>query len=119
FTRQSQVNVFNNSSEQVYKAAVKQLNSGNTTASKVVFNRRIVYVQEIAKGYLAHFGPGFLFFQGDGNPRHGVSGMGIMYLWEFPFLIIGLITLWKTKSQIKKIILAWILIAPIPAALSV
>ncbi len=119
FTRQAQVNVFTNSGDKVYESAVKQLNSGNTMISKIQYNRRVVYIQTIAANYLLHFGPNFLFLQGDGNPRHGVSGMGLMYLWELPFLIIGLFCLSKINKKIAIIILAWILIAPIPSALSV
>lgn len=119
FTRQRQVNVFTNSDELVYQAAVKQNEAGNTSLAKTIYNRRVVYTETIVRNYFAHFGPKFLFLEGDGNPRHGVFGMGLLYLWEAPFLLIGIYILLKLKSDLRNLIIAWILIAPIPSALSV
>src|SRR5262249_36407345 len=66
-----------------------------------------------------HFGPRFLFVEGDGNNRHRVLGMGEMYFWELPFWLLGLIVCLRLNPKTRNVILWWIIIAPIPAALSV
>lgn len=119
FTRQRQVNVFSNSGELVYEASVKQEEAGSDTLSKIVYNRRIVYFKAVLERYLGHFSPKFLFFEGDGNPRHGVLGLGLMYLWELPFLIIGAYILFKFSSKVRNSLILWILIAPIASAFAV
>lgn len=119
FTRQRQVNVFSNSNELVYKASVKHYEAGGSIISKVLYNRRIVYFKTIIENYFGHFSPKFLFLEGDGNPRHGVMGMGLMYLWEMPFLIIGVYALFKFSPNIRNLIIAWLLIAPIASAFAV
>ena len=44
--------------------------------------------------------------------------MGEEYIFELPLIIIGLLSALKSKSQNLKFLLAWLLIAPIPASLA-
>lgn len=69
-------------------------------------------------GYLSHFNPNFLFISGDNIIRHAVKGMGQLYVAELPLLIVGLISLVKSKATGSRFLLAWLLLAPIPASLA-
>ena len=51
-------------------------------------NRRFVYVLPIISGYISHFDPNWLFISGD-IYRHHAPGMGILYLFEIPLILIG------------------------------
>lgn len=84
-----------------------------------VFNdRRIVYGKAILNGYIVHFDPNWLFITGD-MPRHHAPGMGLLYLWELPFLIVGFIGLLPIKNRKSvAVILFWLFLAPIPASLT-
>jgi 4-amino-4-deoxy-L-arabinose transferase-like glycosyltransferase len=86
---------------------------------KVFDNRRVLFAKAIAAGYIAHFDPNWLFVNGD-LPRHHAPNMGLLYLWELPFLFIGMYTLifWKYKKQTKLLIILWFLIAPLPASIT-
>jgi len=70
------------------------------------------------KNYLAHFSPNFLFISGDNNPRHSVFGMGLLYLFELPFLILGIYLLLKQRTKINKLLFWWLLIFPVAASLT-
>ncbi len=115
--RASQVSLTASYSDEVYKFAVKQEQVGGL-AGKIIYNRRLVYLSEGIKAYFSHFSPKFLFINGDGNGRHGVKGMGVFYLWGIVFIIPGFLALSKYDRKTKLVILAWFLIAPIPAALA-
>ncbi len=87
-------------------------------------NRRIVWAKTIVSGYLSHFSIKWLFLTGD-NPRHHAPDMGLLYLWELPFLLYGLYVLLKTNNQQPRtsnhepatiLLLGWLLIAPIAAS---
>ena len=117
-TRQRQTNFISNSSNEVYKSSVKINELGKSTFSKVIFNRRVVYLEIFVRNYFSHFSPNFLFLNGDPNPRHSVRGIGVLYSWEFIFVILGSFTLFKLNPKTRNTILYWILIAPIPAALA-
>lgn len=116
--RANQVAVVYNSQEEVLDASRKQEQTGGLLG-KTIYNRRVVYMIESIRGYVAHFYPKFLFFQGDGNGRHGVRDIGVLYLWGLIFIIPGLLFLNKLDRKTKLALLAWLLIAPIPAAVSV
>lgn len=74
--------------------------------------------KNFVSGYLSHFAPNFLFVVPDNIGRHAVEGMGHLYIFELPLLVIGLARLIKSNLPHKKLILAWLLLAPIPAALA-
>jgi len=79
-------------------------------------NRRIVYVKTVVSGYLSHFSLRWLFLTGD-NPRHHAPDMGLLYLWELPFLLYGLYWVCKyVHGPPKIVLLGWLLIAPVAAS---
>lgn len=75
-------------------------------------------IQTFISGYLSHFNPNFLFTAGDPNGRHAPIGLGELYVFEIPIIIVGLLALISSKSNPQKFLLFWLLLAPIPAALS-
>jgi len=66
--------------------------------------------------------PQFLLTQGDWqSPRHSAPYTGVLLIPSFIFLLIGLFTSHystKTYSSINLFFLLWLLLAPIPAALT-
>ena len=80
--------------------------------------RSLVFTTIIVEGYLKHFNFDFLFLRGDGIGRHSAVGMGLLYLWEFPFLLYGLYTMIKDKWSGMKLIFPWLAVAPLASALT-
>lgn len=78
-------------------------------------NRRIVWFVTLLDGYLSHYSFRWLFFTGD-NPRHHAPDMGLLYLWEAPFLLWGMYTVARRGSTIARVLFGWFLIAPIAAS---
>lgn len=85
----------------------------------VLDNRRVQYVLAGVSGYLSHFDFNWLFITGD-EARHHAPNMGLLYLWELPFLLVGIYALLfgKFERKTKLIIFSWFLIAPIPASIT-
>lgn len=83
----------------------------------ILDNRRIVYLLAFINGYLSHFDLNWLFITGD-EARHHAPGVGLLYLWELPFLFLGIYSLIfkKISSKAKTLIFAWFFLAPIPAS---
>lgn len=91
----------------------------NNLIGKLIYNRRALYLQIFAENYVSHFNPVWLF----ANPydgAHKVPGIGVLYIWEAPLILLGLFFLFKQKlnPEIKKLIIVWILAAPLPAAIT-
>lgn len=77
-------------------------------------------IQAISKKYMEHFSYNFLFVQGDSNPRLSAQ-TGTFYKVDIIFLTVGLLALiWGIFRGKKEylIVLAWALLAPIPASVS-
>jgi 4-amino-4-deoxy-L-arabinose transferase-like glycosyltransferase len=89
----------------------------NDYLGKLFDNKKVTIIKEIAQGYLSHFDLNWLFIRGD-QPRHHAPGMGLLYLWELPFLLIGVFQLLfhNFNSKTKHLLVAWLLLAPVPAA---
>lgn len=85
----------------------------------VLDNRRFTYIKAALGNYLSHFDVNWLFITGDIG-RHHAPDMGLMYLWEMPFLFMGLYWLFFGKYNVKTklTIFGWFLLAPVPAAIT-
>jgi len=73
----------------------------------------------IISNYLSYFDPGFLFINGDPNPRRSVWGIGVgeLYLFEMVTVLAGIYFLCKTKTKERSILLLWLFLYPMPAAI--
>jgi len=90
--------------------------------ARLLHNKAAVWTDTFVKNYLSSVSTDFLFAKGDLNPRHAVGGRGELYLFELPFLILGLgivlLKAFKEKKKVFQLILAWLIFSPIPAALT-
>lgn len=91
--------------------------------SEIIFslfhNAPVEYFWMILDRYLAHFSPSFLFLKGPiEDPRQFIFGMGMMYLFDLPLIIFGIYSLFKRRERFKFFLLGWLLLGPIPAAIT-
>ena len=102
---------------------LKDKSAGFELSGKIYHNQRFIYfdydtLKKAFNHYISHFNFEFLFIKGDA-PLHHAPGFGLLYIWEFPFLITGLIYLIrKNLNRYILVILLWMLIAPIPVAVT-
>lgn len=113
--RFQEVNIFSDNSV-VVTSNQEIANDENASWSKVIHNRRVLYGLDFLKHYFDNLSFNFLFIQGDGNPKFSVQDMGQMYLWDLPFLIAGLLFLFKNKQGFWYILPIWLVLGIIPAA---
>lgn len=68
--------------------------------------------------YLAHFSPDFLFISGAPHKQHHVQGVGELYWFQAPFLLLGLYFLFKNKNRFRWLLITWVLLAFVPVAVT-
>ncbi len=113
--RYQEVNIFSN--VDIVRTANQEVeNDHNAWWSKIIHNRRIFYAREYAKHYFDNLSFNFLFIQGDGNPKFSTRDIGQMYLWELPFLLVGVLMLFRLREKNWFIIPIWLVLGIIPAA---
>ncbi len=86
--------------------------------SRLVHNKITYVAFNFSRNYLAHFTPQFLFISGAPHKQHNVQNMGELYLFQVPFLFLGLFALFRFKNRFKELLLAWVLLAFIPVAVT-
>src|SRR3989338_1374927 len=118
--RARDVSVFSNISLiELNAAKILQDKKNNDFIGLMFDNRRIEFMKNTAAGYLSHFDFNWLFIKGD-IARHHAPGMGLMYLIELPFFLMGIYNLifGKFNKEAKIFTILWLLIAPIPASIT-
>lgn len=103
----------------VYENIVKnRLIFSDSFLAKIFYNKASYFVEHVVQNYVNSFSPEFLFIRGGENQQHNIPDFGNLYLIEAPFLLLGLYFLFARKEKSAWLLLAWILIAPVGAALT-
>ena len=97
------------------------INETNRFDYQLFHSQPSFFIRNFLSRYFNHFSPRFLAFEGDWqNPRHSAPYIGVILYPSLIFLIIGLV-FGFSRSQIAPInlfFLLWLLVAPIPSALT-
>ena len=115
------VSIFSESTKLLEENSRKLLEDkkNNDILGLILDNRRIVFAKSVVSGYLSHYDLNWIFIKGD-IARHHAPNMGLLYLFEFPFLLLGIYYLFfgDFDKKTKFLIFSWFLIAPIPASIT-
>lgn len=87
-------------------------------ACQFVYNKYTSYITAFTNNYFENLSPGTYFTKGIANGYQSFSDRGLFYSFEFPLLVAGVIGMLIQKNPNLKLLLAWILIAPIGASLT-
>jgi len=97
------------------------INESSQLDYNVFHNHPVFFSRNFLLRYFNNFSPKFLTFEGDWqSPRHSAPYFGVILYPSLIFLIIGIFFA-LSRSKIDKInifFLLWLLVAPIPAALT-
>lgn len=98
---------------------VQDQNAQQLLVGKILHNRRLAYIPILIENYLSHLSPTYLFFTADMD-RHHAPQIGLLYLWDLPFILSGIFFLIAKKYQFKSkiIIFAWFLLAPVASSVT-
>ncbi len=82
-------------------------------------NRRLVVPKIFIGNYVSHFNPLWLF-SGTENEQHKVPYLGLIYIWESIFILVGVAVLLRAKIdwRYKAFILLWFFSSPLAAAIT-
>ncbi len=91
------------------------------TVARVFANKPWEIGNRFVHGYLAAYSPTYLFETGDGNAWHNLRslGYGNMQYILLPFIGVGIYSALKSKNKSHLFLLAYLVLSPIPDALTV
>ena len=87
-------------------------------STKAFHNKIGLFLENFIYGYVKGFSPEFLFIKGGGNLQHNIPDFGNLYILESVFIILGVYFLFARSYPWRWLILLWVLIAPLPAAIT-
>ena len=94
--------------------------AGNSLWSKVFYNKAVIGGKRILFNYTNAYSGDFLFRMGDVTFRHSLHKVGNLYWLQLPLLVLGVAYVLKLrKDNGIKLLLASLLIAPIPSSLTI
>ena len=85
---------------------------------KTVYNKPVTYFSTFIANYINHFSPNLLFLSGSSTSLSVMPPRGFLYLFELPFLIIGIIYLAVKRTKVNIFFLTWIFIVPLADSLT-
>lgn len=83
-------------------------------------NKMLLLTKQFLALYISYFSPRNMFILGDYGKRSSFPELSTFFIWQFPFYIIGLYLLIKSKKlgEIKNLTLLLLIISPLPAAVT-
>lgn len=87
-------------------------------AARLVHNKYTYFVSKVISNYISIFSINFLYKTGGSNYQFNVPNDGLLFAINFVPLVFGVIYLIKSKFKNKKIILAWVVLAPIASSIT-
>lgn len=90
--------------------------AGNSRWDRVLFNSKVLMLQELLKNYAANTSPNFLFVSGDPNLRHGTSQSGLFLISTLPFFFYGILELFNKNKALLAFLVIWWFAALLPAS---
>ena len=121
-SRANQVSIFGFPETQLVMAEqIREDGSQGTSAliTRLFHNKPLNYSLTFTRNYLQYFSGAFLFTDGGLPIWFRVPGMGLVYLIELPFILYGLYWFFREKRSWSFIVILWLLLAPVIAALTV
>lgn len=96
------------------------IRESNQLSFNVFHSEPLFFIRNFILRYFNHFSPRFLAFEGDWQiGRHSAPYIGVLLYPSLVFLIIGFFSaLISPVSIVNKFFLLWLLIGPLPAALT-
>lgn len=86
--------------------------------AKLSHNKLLTYSKSFFVHYQDHYSPNFLFISGGSLKRNEEPDMGQMYMFEAITLILGLYSLIRNKFSNGKVVLIWLIVAPLASSLT-
>ncbi len=88
-----------------------------TPLASLFHNKFLENIEIISESYFKNLEPNFLFLHGDGNPVHNPGVMGEFYIVDLILITLGFLWLLRHDIRFLKLLMGWILIAPLSTAL--
>ena len=108
-----------NNQKLIDKIIIKRQTDSSSLTGRFFHNKIETYISSFLSNYFESFSPQFLFLSGDPNFRNSVGNVGEFFVILLPFFLGGLYIFFKKKEKYSNLLIYWLLISPLPSAITV
>ncbi len=114
-TRFNQVSIFSNpNTELIMQEQIREDQFTPVLITRLFHNKVINYTRTFLQNSSQYFTFNYLFLNGGQPQRENVPNTGLFYIWEAPFLLLGIYAILRRKKREEILLLLWwiLLLAP-------
>lgn len=114
-SRFNQISIFSNpQTELVMQEQIREDQFNPVLITRIFHNKIVNYTRTVIYNAQQYFTLDFLALNGGYPQRERIPGVGLFYLWEIPFLLIGIYFIIKNKKRNEIFLILWwiLLLAP-------
>lgn len=116
-SRFQQINIFSHpETKLILEEQIREDQGQSPLLTRGFHNKAINYARTLLGNYGEYFTLDYLFLHGGEPQRLTIPNTGLLYLWQLPFLLIGLYILIRQRRRMGLFIIAWWLVLLLPAA---
>jgi hypothetical protein len=82
-------------------------------------NNGVTYIaKHFGANWVSQVSPSFLFVKGGSDYQFSIPGRGVLYMVDIIPIVIALIWLFMKRSKSRALLISWLILSPIPAAIT-
>ncbi len=89
----------------------RMIDKDKAVFTQIIYNRRVALIVTIIENYFKNLSLTHIFVEGTGSA-------GLLYFFELPFFFLGIYYLFRLKTPMKWVIIAWFVSAPLAGAIT-
>jgi 4-amino-4-deoxy-L-arabinose transferase-like glycosyltransferase len=118
-SRFNQVSIFSNpETKLVLEEQIREDQFTQPLVTRAFHNKIVNYTRTALANYDTYFRLDFLFLSGGKPDRMVIPESGLFYLWQLPFLLIGLYVVARKRMRAGFFLIGWWLLLLLPAAIT-
>jgi hypothetical protein len=115
-TRFNQVSIFSNpSTELILQEQIREDTGVPLISTRVFHNKVVNYTRTLLKNAGEYFTMEYLFLYGGFPLRERIPDAGLFYIWQAPFLLMGIYIIVRRKKTNELILIAWWILLLVPS----
>lgn len=117
--RFSQISIFSSpATKLVMEEQIREDQFQHPIITRLFHNKVFSYSRTILENYNKYINLDFLFLSGGLPLRENISQSGLLYLWQLPFLLLGIYVLIKKHKFVAGIFASWLILLLIPSVIT-
>ncbi len=115
--RFARINIFSNPDVSQRVISMRSQSLLPPSITPLLINKPYIWFRDFLEYFTDNFSASFWYVSGDSSLRYSIGNHGMFYLFEAPFFLLGLLTLFQKNKKLFLFLFLWMTLAVLPTAL--